>query len=535
MDLYNIPGDTGKNWRLNKYCEYQATVPPINPVTYTEYARKNKLSKNDCVYLGWLNSTCYSAETAIFMFNQLPLKDLNGTLCKDFWEKYKSYLHFISARQYAKNMEWFVPLVREFVKTFGKNPYYKIKSMLTSDAEENYDKLFNLVNSLKFMGRFSTDLFLESLVHMSYHGLLDFNLEYPSFSWKNGSNITSAVFNIFYEDEKANSFDKYRTVSKEEEIWLNKKLQIIQKAIQEKYPEQNSDISEITPKLCSFRNLFKGSRYGGFHHDRQLEILNDYKKNLPEFSCIWDELFEVRKNQFNEKLLGELNGWSGIRKDRKKLFLSQGLTGIEEIVDNKNRNRLLVNIRGCNGAGKSTIPMSMMNDPEMYVVSKPYKGKDKKILTVFPTYKWVALGTYFNKTGGMDCLPNKELKQKALWYALKKFPEYNILMEGVIDSTIFSTYAELFKEVEEKYSNVKVIIMNFLPPFAVCLERVYQRNDGKPIKEDQVLHKYKIVERNLKKFKDEGFISLKIDTSKVRKENMLKCFLKTIEKYQEEE
>ena len=147
-DIYKIPGDTGGNWRLNKYCEYQATVPPINPITYTEYARKNKLSENDCIYLGWVNSTCYSAETAIFMFNQLPLKDLNGALCRDFWEKYKSYLHFISARQYAKNMDWFVPLIKEFVKNFGKNPYCRIKSTLTSDAKENYNKLFNLVNSL---------------------------------------------------------------------------------------------------------------------------------------------------------------------------------------------------------------------------------------------------------------------------------------------------------------------------------------------------------------------------------------------------
>lgn len=531
MDLYNIPGDTGKNWRLNKYCEYQATVPPINPITYTEYARKNKLSKDDCVYLGWLNSTCYSAETAIFMFNQLPLKDLNGALCKGFWEKYKSYLYFISARQYAKNMDWFVPLVKEFVKIFGKSPYNKIKSMLTSDAEENYDKLFNLVNSLKFMGRFSTDLFLESLVHMSYHGLLDFNLEYPDFSWKNGSNITSAIFNIFYEDEKANSFDKYRTVSKEEEIWLNKKLQIIQKAIQEKYPEQNSDISEITPKLCSFRNLFKGSRYGGFHHDRQLEILNDYKKTLPEFNCIWDELFEIRKSQFNEKLLGELNGWNGIRKDRKKLFLTQGLTGIEGIIDNKNRNRLLVNIRGCNGSGKSTIPMSMMNDPEMYVIEKPYKGKQKKILTVFPTYGWITLGTYFNKTGGVDVFPNNELTQKALWYALKKFPEYDIMMEGVIASTIRSTYVNLFHEVEEKCPDINIIIMNFVPPFEVCLDRIQKRNGGKPIKEEAVRNKWKIVNRNVQAFKDEGFVSIKIDTSKIPKEDMFHTFEEKIEKY----
>ena len=196
--------------------------------------------------------------------------------------------------------------------------------------------------------------------------------------------------------------------------------------------------------------------------------------------------------------------------------------------------KVLVNIRGCNGAGKSTIPMSMMNDPDMYVVEKSVDGKKKKILTVFPTYKWIALGSYLNKTGGMDVLPNKEVKQKALWYALKKFPDYDILMEGVIDSTIFSTYVELFKEVEERYPERKVVIANFLPPFETCIERVYTRNGGKPIKEDAVLSKYKSVERNVKKFKEAGFVSLRLDTSRIRKEDMLRKFLKTVERYKEE-
>ena len=196
-------------------------------------------------------------------------------------------------------------------------------------------------------------------------------------------------------------------------------------------------------------------------------------------------------------------------------------------------SRLLINIRGCNGSGKSTIPMSMMNDPDMYVIEKPYKGKQRKILTVFPTYKWVALGTYFNKTGGLDVFPNNELTQKALWYALKKFPEYDIMMEGVIASTVFSTYSDIFHRVEEKYPNTKVIVFNMLPPFETCLERVYSRNGGKPVKEEQIENKWKIVQRNIQKFKNEGFITLKVDTSRVSKDDMLTKFLKTVNKYKE--
>lgn len=194
--------------------------------------------------------------------------------------------------------------------------------------------------------------------------------------------------------------------------------------------------------------------------------------------------------------------------------------------------RLLINIRGCNGSGKSTIPLSMMNDPDLEVVEVLRGAK----ITVFPKYKWVTIGTYFNKTGGMDTISTKFQKHEALEYAWKNYPDYDIVMEGVIDSTIFSTYADLFIQYKNRVgvkdiSPRKIIIMNFLPPLETCLERIYARNGGKPIKEDAVGNKWKSVWRNATKFKEAGFTSLKIDTSKIKKEDMLDKFLAICNKY----
>lgn len=198
--------------------------------------------------------------------------------------------------------------------------------------------------------------------------------------------------------------------------------------------------------------------------------------------------------------------------------------------------RVLVNIRGCNGAGKSTIPMSMMGDPEMYV--HEIMGSDgKKIgaITVFPTYRWVALGTYFNKTGGMDTLRNNETTRMTLYAALDGFPEYNVLMEGIMASTIRSTYIDLFREVERYYLDaeepLKVIILSIIPPIEVALNRVYKRNGGKPIKEEAVRRKWDIVVRNVSAFSEAGFTSLKVNSAKVPKERMLSAFLNTVRKY----
>jgi len=200
--------------------------------------------------------------------------------------------------------------------------------------------------------------------------------------------------------------------------------------------------------------------------------------------------------------------------------------------------RLLVNIRGCNGAGKSTVPMSMMNDKRLEVIPLGEKnGKPSApYITVFHSYMWVALGTYFNKTGGMDTLKNNEDTQKALYYAWTHYPDYDVLMEGIIASTIKSTYANLFTDYEYwvKTRNInprRIIIMSFVPPIEVCLARVQERNGGKEVNNAAIISKWLTVNRNVDYFRQEGFISLRIDTNKCPKERMLHNFLKTCDKY----
>lgn len=197
-------------------------------------------------------------------------------------------------------------------------------------------------------------------------------------------------------------------------------------------------------------------------------------------------------------------------------------------------SRVLVNIRGCNGAGKSTIPLSMMSDPDMYV--QEVLGSDgKKIgaVTVFPSWGWVALGTYFNKTGGLDVIRNNWCTRATLLFAIELFPEYDILMEGIMASTIRSTYIDLFHDIEDYYGDdaPQVMILSLVPPVEVAIQRIYQRNGGKPIKEDAVRSKWTIVKRNVDKFAEAGFISIRVNSAKVQKGSMLRAFLKTVDKY----
>ena len=193
--------------------------------------------------------------------------------------------------------------------------------------------------------------------------------------------------------------------------------------------------------------------------------------------------------------------------------------------------RVLVNIRGCNGAGKSTIPLSMLDDPKLHE-DYIYSSDAKRIatITVFPTYGWVALGKYSNKCGGLDTIKSIDIVKRALQYALISFPKYDIIMEGILCSTTYSSYADMFYWAEEKYS-VQPIILSLMPSVDVCLERIQQRNGGKPIKEDLVANKLGMVYRSHKKFKAAGFTTVRVNTEKVPKSKMQAAFFKTIEKY----
>lgn len=200
--------------------------------------------------------------------------------------------------------------------------------------------------------------------------------------------------------------------------------------------------------------------------------------------------------------------------------------------------RAIVNIRGANGSGKSTVPMAMLEDPkkETIYLGVGKTGKPiKPAFTIFPTYGWIALGTYKSKTGGLDTMAKNEDSYTTLMHVLKNYPEYDVVFEGIIASSVYQSWATWLRNIEELFPQDTVIIMNFMPPYETCIERIYGRNGGKPFGEKTVLSKCRVVARNAPKFKRDGFLSLKVDTSKYSKEQMLPMFMKVVEKYRKGE
>lgn len=322
-DLYHIPGDYGKDYRLKKFVEYQHEVPSIHYRFLGEYIKRHNMTRDETVDMCYLMSVTYNELTCIVLFEML--KEYTPD---EIWEKYKMDLSFGSSRKYAKNNDQFVQLIEDWKRETKNTPYEWLLSQILTSEEQTCINIQRAIQNVNNVGRFAADLFIEMLVYMKDY--LNIHLKEPAkIDWKNCANLTSGIFNIFYEDEKANEFDKTKKVSQGEIKYLTTKLKIIQKEIQKTYPEQDSEISMFIGKICSFRNLFKNARYGGFHHDRQLGVLKEYEKAFPQYKQLWEECYQIRADIFPDRFLGEKHGWDGIRKERKKIWLTTGKTGVE--------------------------------------------------------------------------------------------------------------------------------------------------------------------------------------------------------------
>ena len=118
----------------------------------------------------------------------------------------------------------------------------------------------------------------------------------------------------------------------------------------------------------------------------------------------------------------------------------------------------LINIRGCNGAGKSTIPIMMTaTDPNTFEITWKREGKTVVIATVCPKFNFLLFGHYHSKTGGLDTIRStEEVKEicKLFWNV-----NMNILLEGILASTVRQTYIDLFQTCNNENPTKREIII----------------------------------------------------------------------------
>lgn len=324
-----IPNDNGIDYRARKFVEYQHEVPPIHQATLSQYVSMRNPTQDELVYIAWVMSNTYHELTTMLIFEEVWMRwNFN-----EFWKNNWNRIQFGTAKKYIKMNDRIVWIMEWFSEKYWESPYKKILEICWKWSwKERYENLIQYNKNCKNFWRFSSDLFNEIVMLFQKDWLIELGLEEPSeFDWKNCANLMSWTLNIMYEDDLADKYDRWDMSSQEiEELKprLNAKIQELKSMIEERYGAE-VDIPLFITKICSFRNLFKNARYWWYHHDRQLEYLIKYNREYPEKKELWRDVMKIRRKRFKATLLGEIGGWNGIRKERKKLWTTYWLTWVE--------------------------------------------------------------------------------------------------------------------------------------------------------------------------------------------------------------
>lgn len=270
------------------------------------YANHAKLTKYERIMLAFHYSTCYNVPTAVWLMSYVNI----GTV-DDIWEKYKAKLIFQTDRKWVRITDNYPQLYKDFCLRFNMNVFLD---------NPNFDTVYNEFTKLKGQGRVSAYIFIDGLIAT---GIMKPSMP-SSFDWNNGQTCTEGMLHALDRPEEVAVFDKgKRKLSKDTLQELDEALVKLTDELTEEGMSYDN-VCDYESNLCAFRKYFKDHMYIGYYVDRNLGELNKLQQSLPEFKNIWSTLFNLRAKVYPSEMLGEVNGWSGQRKELYDVYKRTG-------------------------------------------------------------------------------------------------------------------------------------------------------------------------------------------------------------------
>ena len=313
--LFNIPGDTGGTWRWDKLVELykleQAIQDDPSPTQVLAlWAKKNSLKDEHMAWLSYLYGLTYSVTTAILIFREFP--SLGGIRSRNelsrFWKENKHRLYFNRDRRYIKSNDQFTDAIVGLRTYEGSMGLYNNLRNLTD--EEIYHRI---VKHWPYFGRHAAFLFFDAYSKMLRNGECSLS---SIFNWNEARTIAEGLALAVYDDEM------YQRIRNKEKFSFEdtKKLNSLVRKLEQ---DCGANFTDIESTICAYSKLFKGTRYLGYYIDRfQEELSHAYTHRYPMSDMA--QLVKLRRKVSPDKFLGEYNGWSGIRKERCKMWLKEG-------------------------------------------------------------------------------------------------------------------------------------------------------------------------------------------------------------------
>jgi hypothetical protein len=285
------------------------------------WADSKELNKTKRTILSFWYSICDNVPTAVFLYNNIDLRNATEESLEMFWENYKDKLIFQRDRRWVRIANQFVGICLDF-----KDKWYPIGETMKPlvQADNSFEAILKAFSKLRYQGRVSSYSFLDALTAT---GVIP-TQQPEKFDWNNGQTCTEGMLQALCKDDEAYRFKKGKNrLDKATCEMLDEALCRLKKELREEYPDLPQDnIDDYESSLCVFRKYMKGMMYYGYYIDRQLGELKKLEKTLgAETKGICDELYTIRRQVYKDSMLGELHGWDGVRNHLMGNFLKTGV------------------------------------------------------------------------------------------------------------------------------------------------------------------------------------------------------------------
>jgi deoxyadenosine/deoxycytidine kinase len=190
----------------------------------------------------------------------------------------------------------------------------------------------------------------------------------------------------------------------------------------------------------------------------------------------------------------------------------------------------IVQIKGANGSGKTTIVKQLISySANVKLLKLP--DTDKVFATAMDDIGWVAIGKYpeDSKMGGCDNFKTIEEIKHGIRLATRARPDAWIVFEGMMISTIKSTFYNMLLSMEKAYDNeVHPLFVILRASTQGCLNRLAGRGTMKSnLKVENIENKCELVVRHAKTYDPRYVRWMDVDT--IPLERMGLEFLKLVD------
>lgn len=167
----------------------------------------------------------------------------------------------------------------------------------------------------------------------------------------------------------------------------------------------------------------------------------------------------------------------------------------------------VINLRGTSGSGKSFIGHSFLREfPHEEIYEEGWNKTKPRLVGYRLPGNLVVLGSYKAAGGGMDTFSPHDRTQAIKLVRNHIETGAHIFFEALVISSTVPRYIDMVNELHDGgVMHKDDFVFPFMDtPFDLCIQQIYKRNGGKPIKEENVHAHWKYMRRCKQRLADAG-------------------------------